>query len=834
MKHLFKKPKSAMSDTSMPQPPHRPLLPLTLPLVIGLYIGVIVGEGYWWGSWCAGDAVIDTSYISRVLIVFVISIFIDGLIAFVGNKMMRVARLLKTIATVFALMACTFLLGLIASSGAYQELHTNIRLATLESSGSAEILITGDAEETSNACFSLGEMRLSEGRTLAVRIFWSDVESAIPLGQICTVRGSFSPLKQVDAQHRFHEQMIGGTFTVTRLITSAYDTTIFSTVGKVRAWCLERLRGEVSTIDEATALLESLLLGYQSDLSESALQRDYSCVGLAHMLAVSGTHLTILSALLISLLRMMHFGKKTTGTCCLVFVILYIMLTGLQASAIRSGLMAAAALAIWLFGRRRHALSALLAMASLMLIFQPCDAFSLGFQLSVLSCLAIIVFSSWVSYWLLALMRGVGTARYFSKHVIDPISVTLVAQAVTAPLTVAIFAQFSLIAPLANCVILPISALLLGGGLIALGISAISSSLGAPLFEALRLLAMVSNGLASWLAGVPGACVPLVFDQTIMIGIVLTAMILAYSFWPLPRSHDHIKRYRRILGIIMMAIILLIAVRPSNSAISITIMDVGQGDAILVREANHAILVDTGPSDTALLKALARNGVTRLDAVLLTHFDSDHCAALGALRGSVAVERVLVSAGSLALALSDPDIASVLVEARSVVDDSDDLIELTYQSIIQLGSQVNLLAVWPDKPVTESDNENSLCLLLAYDGDQDGTTDITALFTGDAESATLDRIIDLNKIDRLDILKVAHHGSKKSITDMQIADLRIRTACISVGLGNRYGHPHAAIVEALGDAGAAVYRTDQNGDIVITLERTFYTVSCATIGSYPT
>ncbi len=792
-------------------------------------MGIIIGEEYEWKNYCADESA--PSYLISVLMVLVLIVCAEMVVAWVANKIAQGMILSKRIIQISLCISGALFLGFFSSTYAYQELHESIRSAIIKTTTSAEVLITGDVEKTSGGCFSLGEMRIRDGDTLTVRIFWPDTESAASVGEVCTVQGSFSVLKQTEAQHRFHEQMVGGTFSVDRVVTAAYEETLFSNVAKIRLWCLNELREDVVETDEPTALLESLLLGYRSDLSESTLQQDYASVGLAHMLAVSGTHLTILTALLISLLRMVRLGKKSTGICCLVFIVLYVMLTGLQASAVRSGLMTAAALLLWLWGRRRHALSALLVMASFMLIFQPCNAFSLGFQLSVVSCFAIIIFSSWMSEWLIALLGRWGALDFLSRKIIDPMSVTIVAQLVTAPLTIPLFAQFSVIAPVANCVILPISAVLLGGGFIALSIASFDAPFHALFLEAIRQLAMISNVMVTWLATLPGACMPVIFDQAIIVGFVVIVMCAAYILWPLPQSPRRVMRVRKTLCVIVAAAVIFATVHIPGSDVTITVMDVGQGDAILIRESGHTVLIDTGPSDADLLKALARNNVSQLDAVILTHFDSDHCAALGALRGKVSVARVLVSEGSLALATHDSDAAEVLKEAQGILGNSNDVHELEYQSVIQLGPHVILSVVWPEKSIKESDNEDSLCLLFDYDENLDGLADVTALFTGDAESTTLERVITLNRLASIDILKVAHHGSKKSITDVQVNNLNIQTACISVGATNRYGHPNGAIIKTLEDAGTSVYRTDEDGDIVITFGRTTYTVSCANIRS---
>lgn len=120
-------------------------------------------------------------------------------------------------------------------------------------------------------------------------------------------------------------------------------------------------------------------------------------------------------------------------------------------------------------------------------------------------------------------------------------------------------------------------------------------------------------------------------------------------------------------------------------------------------------------------------------------------------------------------------------------------------------------------------------MLLAYDIDADGKSDITALLTGDAEAEALDQLLNSNIISQAMILKVGHHGSEGAVTSQQLRQLDTRIALISVGENNRFGHPSSKVIQTLENQGIQTYRTDLNGDVSITMNKDGFRVHCDTI-----
>ena len=220
------------------------------------------------------------------------------------------------------------------------------------------------------------------------------------------------------------------------------------------------------------------------------------------------------------------------------------------------------------------------------------------------------------------------------------------------------------------------------------------------------------------------------------------------------------------------------------------------------------MLVDTGASESLLRQALARNHVIDLDAVLVTHSDDDHCGALESLGASTHVGMVLFADDGLACACES------CAEARSDACElvgKDSVKGIEPGDVLSVGS-FKLHVLWPFEYVEEGGNADSVCLAITY-GARNGEGETVALFTGDAEAEQIEELLSLYRLEEVPILKVGHHGSKNALTQEQTLRLSPDIALVSVGEGNRYGHPSAEIIDYLQQSDTAIYRTDMNGDV---------------------
>jgi len=386
------------------------------------------------------------------------------------------------------------------------------------------------------------------------------------------------------------------------------------------------------------------------------------------------------------------------------------------------------------------------------------------------------------------------------------LALTLVAISSTIPIALPTFAVFSLVAPLTNLIAGPLFSALLVTGVLAMVVTPFFEPLGILLLNVSVWIADMVSSLAAYLAQIPYASVPLELPMEVAVPVCLACAALLYWRWPLPTA----RRLRAVAACSLAVICVVALVLPLIRAPRMVVMDVGQGDAILIQEQGHGILIDTGPSDAALVHALARNRVTHLDAVIITHLDADHAGALGRLRGLVSVEKVYFAYG---LSEHQPDDSFIQAATRLV--GAERLGELALGDRLRLGKTLTLTVIWPEAVATEGSNVESLCLLLQFEharaGEGEGAHRV--LLTGDAESAELRSILQHSPTLSIDILKVGHHGSKKSLTLALLEDLGCSVALISVGAGNRFGHPAPEILDALEECGVRVLRTDELGDL---------------------
>ena len=245
---------------------------------------------------------------------------------------------------------------------------------------------------------------------------------------------------------------------------------------------------------------------------------------------------------------------------------------------------------------------------------------------------------------------------------------------------------------------------------------------------------------------VPHASVPVSIPLSVALAASAGVAAALWLAWPRPR--------RRTLAAFAAASILaaacLVAVAPRLSGDEIVMLDVGQGDAFVVRSRGAAMLVDTGNQDRLLREALARHAVLRLDAVLVTHGDDDHMGSLASLRGVVEVDRVLVAEGVFSCGCEACE--RLLSDARSLVGE-DGVVGLSQGDALRVGA-FSLEVVWPAAFTEEGGNADSVCLLADADVDGDGARDWRTLFTGDAERDELRALIDAGLVGAVDVYKV--------------------------------------------------------------------------------
>ncbi len=636
---------------------------------------------------------------------------------------------------------------------------------------------------------------LPDGREALVRVRF-DGDAAVPrFGDVVTARAVLSAPGASAADYCWRSGIVAEARVVEAEPARRADLVGALVSARNRAIDLIASSGE----GDGPAVLAALVCGWRGLLEEAGAYDAYKATGLAHLVAVSGAHLSIVAAVAMAAFRLMRLPRWAACAAEAALLLAYLALAGAPVSAVRAAVMAFAGMLSFMACRRPAALGALAACMIGCIALSPSTALSASFALSALSTLGIVLFAGLASAWI---GRFAPQAPRMAR---DALALTCASSILATPLSAALFSQLPLLAPIANVAVAPLFPLACAAGLAACSLSLLVPPLAPALVGAAAGLAGVMTALVRLLAGIPHASVPA--DVPLPLALVASAVLAAalWLAWPRPGARLAAALAAGSLAVAACALL----VWPRLAGDEIVMLDVGQGDAFVVRSGGAAVLVDTGNQDRLLREALARHGVLRLDAVVVTHGDDDHMGSLASLAGIVEVDRVLVAKDALSCGCDA--CGRLLADARALVGEQG-VAGLSQGDVLHVGA-FDLTVVWPASFSDAGGNADSVCLLADADVDGDGTRDWRALFTGDAERDQLRALIDAGLVGAVDVYKVGHHGSKNALDDEEAAVLSPRLALVSAGAGNRYGHPAPETLARLEAVGAAVRRTDEEGDV---------------------
>jgi competence protein ComEC len=534
--------------------------------------------------------------------------------------------------------------------------------------------------------------------------------------------------------------------------------------------------------------LAALLLGRTSELDRGMVAR-YRRGGLYHLLVVSGLHVVLEAGLVSFALTLLRIEGKPRDLLLLAAVFLFVLVGGANPPAVRAGLVVGVFLLTRLLERPIGSGQAIGLSALALFLAAPAAMFSVGTVLTFAAVCGIALFSPPIR------RRLPGRPEWLWSG----LSGTLAAECATAPI---LFWRFNLVAAgawLTAPLAIPLSAglIALGGGLLAF----YAAGLPAGILE--RLFALGSR-LLEWLADrATGAAF---LRTTPPLGAMLSAGGLLAAAALGPRR----LRFGGALG--AAAVFGVFALRPGPSGpergFSIEALDVGQGEAILLRWERRAILVDGGgPFDleatefgrSRVLPKLLDRGVVRLDAVMLTHPHPDHALGLFAILEELPVGELWRSSGD-----DEGGFHARLAELAGrrripfrVLSTGDSL---------EVGG-ARLAVLHSGGPMRKTDGVNNQSVVALFE--RDGRS---ALLTGDIGAPAEGALLEAGAVPRADVLKVAHHGSRTSTRPAFLDAAAPRVALLSCGRRNRFGHPAPATLAALARRGVSTLRTDERSD----------------------
>jgi competence protein ComEC len=541
--------------------------------------------------------------------------------------------------------------------------------------------------------------------------------------------------------------------------------------------------------EREAGLLLGVTVGDTSRLDPS-IEQDFRDTGLSHLTAVSGQNLGIFLGAIGALVRLCRLRRRTTLVVLGFAAVAFLAITRYEPSVLRAGAMAAVGLAGVASGAKRETLTALAVACLGLLCWDPFLIHVPGFQLSALATVGILVVAPRLS------------AVFGKTTFAAAASVTLGAQLTVAPLIALTFHRFSVIALPANLLALPAVAPATVLGFAAAAAGLVWPGLGALMATMTRPSLRWMTGVAARLARVPSASVDVPGGA---LGTVVLLAIAAMPFAAL-RAKRPARAVPVVLALVLAATSIVWAralAEPPLRGLVLTALDVGQGDAWLLRTPDGAtMLVDGGPDAARTLTELRAHGVRRIDLLVLTHPHADHVEGLPAIVEHLPVGRAIepgLDAELAALARFRGALAGKAV-TRDVVRRG---------ASYRLGADVTVGVLGPGPTLltgTDSDlNNNSIVLRIRY-----GATCI--MMSGEVQEEGQQELMDAGGDLHCPVMTVPHHGSKRMLP-AYFAAVRPTVAMISVGARNDFGHPAGATIAALMQLGVRILRTDLGGDV---------------------
>ncbi len=550
----------------------------------------------------------------------------------------------------------------------------------------------------------------------------------------------------------------------------------------------------------AQPLAQALLIGDRSHWDETLHDR-IALSGLMHLFAISGLHVGLMVLIAVSALSGLGFGPRITSLLALPLLWLLVPLTGANPPVVRAAIIISVAVIGRALQRNADPFHILALAYLLLLSLRPGGIHDPGFQLSFAGAAGSLYAGTHYRHLLSPTRKYAGSFRRWlhrwSRRFMVAFVVSLYAWLFTAPVLVAHFGRIALLGPVATLPALLTVTLALTAGWV-----------------------MVAVGWWPWLASVFGASMDILLRMTSGLADLANLHLPSLEYLPVSAA---------VLASLVLVVVLITTRRMvsqpvggwllttlfaavivvygslwlPDSRVKLAVLDVGQGDAVLIRSGTHAVLIDSGPEYShAVADQLRRLGIRELDLLLISHGDADHCAAVPELVKQVQVKAALVSP------VTPRDRAGMA--AIHALRESGTDVRLAHAGLTVSGPWGELLCIYPPSPDINLDlPDNAQSLVWLWHAE-----DADAVLAGDTPVEVEHQLLSRLSLSEVDLLMAGHHGSRTSTSREWLATLNPRVVAISCGRNNPHRHPAPELLERINEQGAGILRTDQQGAIL--------------------
>lgn len=582
-----------------------------------------------------------------------------------------------------------------------------------------------------------------------------------------------------------------------------------------------KIKIEQNLSNETSKLLSGILIGNKNNLQKE-IQEDFRNSSLSHVLAISGMHVSYIMLGITFVINKMKFNKKISKIITIFILLFFIILTGKTASVTRACFMSSYIILASLFHKKAHVLASISISLLIILIINPYLILDIGLQLSYGGTIGIVLI-----YPILKKLKKKKEDKNskFKKiihkvkeKILDIILITISANLVIFPIVLFHYNTISFTFIISNLLISPIIGIIIILGFISVFASYIISPISKVMFLILQTFLNLLIKIAHFCAELPFSKV--YFPTPKIYVIIIYYVFLIFIILARNKIIVVKKINKKIIIIFVIIIIILnLILNFIPKTFTIYFIDVGQGDSMLIlTPKGKKILVDGGGSkdeesfnvgEQTLIPYLLNKGITKLDYILISHFDSDHVGGILSVLEELKVEKVIIC---------EQEENENYRRFKEIVKNKKINVYIVRKgNNLKIEKDISINILWPKNERIKENaiNNNSIVAKLNY-------KNFSILLTGDIEKIAENEILkeyENSNILNANILKVAHHGSKSSSINEFLEKVKPQIALIGVGEKNTFGHPNEGVLKRLENINTKIYRTDKKGEITIKINR---------------